>query len=384
MKQEFGFTWGWKIFSYTASAIFAIVGVGMSCVVVASGQPVLLLISIPLFFAAVYMLISTGKYKLTITENEIFETGIFTTIVIHITDIDSFKIDGKTLTIRPRQNGQKRIRINGYQYLENNELLISWLYSGFDDFNQKAYIKETEEIRNNADFGVTDEEKAATFKRARLIAQVYNALSVGFLAAPFINTHLWLNTTMLLYPFVGVLLLFLHKGVIRMESTGKTTNYPYISLGLIMPSLCLAAVTFTRYEVISYANLWIPVLVIGVILFVLLNEANKKSFGDAYKSQFVHIVIIIVFYVFGSAVIINCDFDRSVPTIATAKVIKQFKTTNKITTYSLTLSPWGDRRQPEDVLVTTSVYKQVSPGEVVRVNIKSGFFKMPWFYVEKK
>ncbi|MFC0517516.1 hypothetical protein ACFFGT_25110 [Mucilaginibacter angelicae] len=382
MEQEFGLARGWKIFSYVASVLFVIVAIGMSYGVLADGKPVLLAFSIPLFFGSVYMLISTRKYKLTVSDSQIAETGVFTTIVIQRTDIEGFKIDGNILTVLPRQKGQKKIRINGYQYLENNHRLINWLNYQFDELNERAYVKETEEILSNPDFGFTDQEKAARFKQARLVARIYNIISFGFLITPYIDGSIVLNTIMLIYPFAGILLLFLYNGIIRMDTRGKT-NYPYITFGLIMPSLCLTIIAFNTYEVLGYANIWIPVLVIGAVLFVLLNEANKKALGEKYKSQFLPIIMVIVFYVFGAAVIINCDFDRSAPVSTTAKVVKQFKTTGKIVTYSLTLSPWGIRQHNEDVNIPGSLYHNIAPGDIVQVNVKKGFLRIPWFYISK-
>lgn len=180
MEQEFGLARGWKIFSYIASVLFVIVAIGMSYGVFVDGKPVLLAFSIPLFFGSVYMLISTWKYKLTVSDSQIAETGVFTTIVIQRADIEGFKIDGNILTVLPRQKGEKKIRINGYQYLENNHRLINWLNYQFDELGHKEYVKETEEILSNPDFGFTDEEKAARFKQARLVARIYNIISFGF------------------------------------------------------------------------------------------------------------------------------------------------------------------------------------------------------------
>lgn len=382
MEQEFGLSRGWKIFSYIASGIFVIVAIGMSYGVFVDGKPVLLAFSIPLFLGSVYMLISTRKYKLTVSDSQITETGVFTTIVIQRTDIDGFKIDGNILTVLPRQKGDKKIRINGYQYLENHHRLINWLNYQFDELGHKEYVKETEEILSNPDFGFTDEEKAAKFKKARLVARVYNIISFGFLITPYIDDSIVLHIIMLIYPFVGILLLYLNNGIIRMDTRGKT-NYPYITFGLIIPSLCLTIIAFNTYEVLGYANIWIPVLVIGAVLFVLLSEANKKILGEKYKSQFLSIIIVIVFYVFGASVVINCDFDRSAPINTTAKVVKQFKTTGKIITYSLTLSPWGSRQRDEDVNIPGLLYHRISPGDTVQVNVKKGFLRIPWFYISK-
>jgi hypothetical protein len=336
MEQEFGLARGWKIFSYIASALFIFVAIGMSYGVFADGKPVLLAFSIPLFFGSVYMLISTWKYKLTVSDSQITETGVFTTIVIQRADIEGFKIDGNILTVLPRQKGEKKIRINGYQYLENNHRLINWLNYQFDELNEKAYAKETEEILSNPDFGFTHAEKATAFKQARLMARIYNLISFGFITTLYLNGSIILNAIMLIYPFIGILILFLNRGTVQLDTPSKS-NYPNIGFGLVMPPLFLTILALIRYEILNSANIWVPALVIGAVLFGLFIQVNKNAGGEVYRGQFLIVIIIIVCYAFGGTVIINCDFDRSVPVTATAKVVKQFKTTGKVNTYSLTL-----------------------------------------------
>ncbi|QEM08823.1 hypothetical protein [Mucilaginibacter rubeus] len=382
MEQEFSLARGWKIFCYIACVLFIAAAVGMSYGVLIEGKPVLLAYSIPFFIWSVYMLIRIWKYKLIISDRQITEIHAFTTIVIHRTDIEAFRIDGNILTIFPRQKGQKKIRINGYRYLGNYRGLINWLSYQFNELNHLAYVKETQEILANPDFGFTTGEKAVKFKRARLITRVYNVISFGFIATPYIDGNITVNSIMLIYPFVGILILFLNRGVILLDTTAKS-NHPNIGLGLVMPPLCMAIIVLLRYEVLDYARVWMPALVIGAVLFGLFSRVNKNTAGETYKSQYILIVIIIACYAFGGTIIINCDLDRSVPAITTAKVESQFKTTEKVTTYTLTLGPWGHRKQNEDVDIPGSLYKTISPGDIVNVNVKKGFFNIPWFYISR-
>jgi hypothetical protein len=51
------------------------------------------------------------------------------------------------------------------------------------------------------------------------------------------------------------------------------------------------------------------------------------------------------------------------------------------TRYSLVLGPWGPRSSSDSVDVSQRVYERVEEGSDVRVVLRDGRFRMPWFYV---
>jgi hypothetical protein len=385
MEQEFGLKQGWKIFLYITGAIFFIGSLLAFYFSLVEHAPLLVVIYIPILLFSIYFLLGARKCKIIISDYKIVDVGVFTTKQLHIEEVKGYKNDGQNLIIVPYTRRNKPIRIAGYNQLADHDQLLFWVDVHFEDIALSEYHAEIHEINNNPEFGITDEDRESRFKKAKWISRSYNILSVFFVVGVYLfgaeNSHLF-NVPMLVYPFIGILLLFLNKGVIKIETKEKS-RYPYIGIGLILSSMSIVIKAIMSYQITDYHNFWIPCVVVGAILFALLNKVNVKASGAIDKNQILMIILITSACAYGVPVIVNCDFDTSAATVAPVTILDQHKLTGKITTYVLTVGPWGTHTEANDVDVSQWLYSEVSPGDKVNVNIKRGSLKIPWFYISR-
>jgi hypothetical protein len=384
MEQEFSLKKGWKIFSYIASSLFFIGSILAFYFAFAERKPELVFIYIPILLFSVYFLMATIKCKIVISDYKIMDVGVFTTKQLFIEEIKGYGDDGQNITVFSRIKGKKKILIGGYKKLEGCNELLFWLNHNLKDITQDERMAEALEINNNPDFGITYEQRENRFKVAKRISRGYNILSVGFIVGAYFswNAHHLFTLLMLLYPFFGVLILFLNKGIIKIE-TRPNSNYPNISMGLIFSSFFMLIRSIVGYQINDYHNFWGPCLLVGVVLFALLNKTNVRPSGAIDKGQILAIILITSAYAYGGPVIVNCDFDASVNAVVPVTILDQHKLSGKITTYILTVGPWGKHTQSNDVDVSRSLYQEVSPGDRVNVNIKRGSLRIPWFYISR-
>lgn len=87
-------------------------------------------------------------------------------------------------------------------------------------------------------------------------------------------------------------------------------------------------------------------------------------------------------WAFGAVVHANALLDRGTPWAFTrVEVLRKRESHGKTTTYTLTVGPWGPRRDRNDLHVPAGLYREVEVGGAVCVGLRPGGLRMPWYWV---
>jgi hypothetical protein len=84
---------------------------------------------------------------------------------------------------------------------------------------------------------------------------------------------------------------------------------------------------------------------------------------------------------YGAPAMVDIRFDGSAPQPFRATVNSMFVTHGKSTSYTLRLAPWGPKTEENPVSVSSSLYRQVSPGNEVCIALHRGALGLAWYEV---
>lgn len=82
---------------------------------------------------------------------------------------------------------------------------------------------------------------------------------------------------------------------------------------------------------------------------------------------------------YGAPAMIDVRFDTSEAQPIHSLVSSMYVSRGKSTTYHLRLPPWGPRTQPNTVTVSDSLYRRLTPGDPVCIDLRGGALQVPWF-----
>jgi hypothetical protein len=217
---------------------------------------------------------------------------------------------------------------------------------------------------------------ALAWRRAKLLnaAVMVTMLWAVFFPRPY---HLALLANVAI-ELSAMTLLLCNRGVYAVDS-GRNEATPSLGLTLFGPGMALALRMFLDTNLLP-GQLSIVFAVAGAaVLTYLLAQADdgrRRSgvIGLAFLLQMP--------LAWGLAVYANTALDRSQSQTFQSRVLKKFVERNKVTTYELTLSPWGPQQEVARSSVPRAVYDQVKLGGEVRVQLRAGSLGMPWFEID--
>ena len=129
-------------------------------------------ISLCLMAFGIYFLKETIDSRLIITEYSIKSETTFRNREILLKDIKGYKTDEQFISIVPKNQGEKSIKISSY--VGNYHELVIWIQENFIDLYAENELKEESEIMTNNQYGNNKEEREANFKQAKNVARIIN------------------------------------------------------------------------------------------------------------------------------------------------------------------------------------------------------------------
>ncbi len=217
-------------------------------------------------------------------------------------------------------------------------------------------------------------------EQARIWAFILNGLGwatgawVAFYPRPFALAA----AVAVAVPVVAVLSMRFFPGVMKFEPK-KGTRTPAIFHAFLVPLCGLLLAALLGVSVLEWRHFWAPFAVLSATLFALTLVYAEDV--RAKLSVSIPVLLFCLLYGAGATLTLNRAFDGSVPTTYQAQVMSKRVSRGKSTTYYLEISPWGPKKEPDDVDVPKSVYNAHATGDTVRVTVKAGGFGIPWFYV---
>jgi hypothetical protein len=187
----------------------------------------------------------------------------------------------------------------------------------------------------------------------------------------------------LIYPLVGIALVFLSKGAIKLISDDKNRLNGSINLGFIISIIFMAFKSIDAYNLFQSDNFWLPFSIIIVIIILLFYLIDINPIDERRRVDAVILFMVGVLYSYGATKEINCGFDISSPHIYNAVILGKREYHGRHNSYYFTLSPWGALYTANEVEDNSGIYDRVKIGDTVKVNFKQGLFNIPWFIVTK-
>ncbi len=83
-------------------------------------------------------------------------------------------------------------------------------------------------------------------------------------------------------------------------------------------------------------------------------------------------------YSFGLAIVVDTLLDNTQPTAYTVPVTGKHSVSGKSTSYYLELAPWGPTQEPNEIKVSSSLYRDTSSGEIVCLALHPGRLHAAW------
>jgi len=197
-----------------------------------------------------------------------------------------------------------------------------------------------------------------------------------------LNIQHWILTGVLLvFPLLGVYIMFYTKGIVRFFAKIHSSAYHSLYAGIAICEACLIAKANSNATLVSDDGLLWPVIIAGTIFSVISLFVIAKWVRSELLSQLFFIVLFAFGYGLGSVLVINYSFDTSKEQVIPAIVKNRYTTQNKSASYMLTLNEWGSYNKTEDIEVSNEFYNTINVGDSLRVHLKQGALHLPWFVI---
>jgi len=342
-------------------------------------QPALLII--PLLFIAIAGLIIANviRRKVIVYDDSIITINLFSTKEMAFNDIKGCRIGQKFLALE--SNSGEKITINNYSDLSGSSELESWMKNKFEDLDAIDLKHNEEQVLQDTTLGYTIEDRERKLKTAKQIALAYNIVGFAVFALVFFGRGYPIVIMGLFYPLLGIIIMASGKGLIKFVGNSKRSVIAFLMLGVMIPVATMLVVVISDYQVFTYNNLWLPIIIAAITLFALLYFTGLNRSISYLASQIIFMSVLSVLYAFAGVTSVNCTFDKSAPVIYNAKVLDHRIESGKHTSYLLTLSEWGPMHQQKEEDVGRRLYQKVSIGDTVKVYFRPGLLNAPWYYI---
>lgn len=320
------------------------------------------------------------KAKLILFQDKLIIIGFKKKKEMYINDIEGYRVlENGMIVIVPKNKDLKEIKF--INIFEKKEEIAEWFDKNLQNLSLEAYQAEEKEILNNDQISLYEEERKQKLEQARKIAKWggYAVLLLAFWA--FIHPYPYkiMCLVFALCPWIGILLLQKYKGIIVLDSDRQSAR-PNVAIFFFVPAGVLAVRAMLDWNILTYENLWIPVIAVTIVTFtVLLNviKEQKKKWG----------VVIILFlflgaYGYGVTICANGLLDTSMPEKYEAVILKKYKSSGKSKSYKFKLTPWGPCMEENTADVSSNIYSMHEVGDTVSVYLFKGALSIPWFIVK--
>lgn len=317
--------------------------------------------------------------KFVIAVDRVYLISMIHRRTLYLNQIKGWREADREFHIFPHDESLKKIRVSTY-FKESSEIRY-FLTAHFPNLDIEEAKLEEEGIIKNEAFGSTEETRRLRLEQARKAARYteWFGWAVALWMFLFPRPYLLSISAGIIYPWIAIGICFLHRGLICGDGKKNSAHPSVITTFTVVP-LMVALRAVLDINMLSYANGWVLMAIIAVVMFILYQiPTGGFSFGTTSKYVNVFLIPIITFvYGFGIVTLTNVLADQSKPTIYPTEVVNKRVSNGKTTTYHLELKKWGDLEEDEEVNVTRSEYETILVGDHVDVYQYSGLFNMPW------
>lgn len=330
------------------------------------------------------IIINVVRRKVIINKEGIIYTGLFSTRKLPLQEIRGYRVSSKTIIIESASAEYSRIYIGNYIDFANSNDLLKWVIANLKDLNAEDLATARQQMLEDFDLGNSPEGREQKYKRAKAYAIGYNIISVltGFILL-FVSSA-FSNITMLLLPWIGVLVLFSNKGLIKLFGVSSRSIFPHIIIGVILPSFFLLMKSLKSYNLLGLEHIWLPALLAAAVFIVPLYLRGINPAAGNTTGQIIFMLVAVLIYGFGGVRLANCAFDMHEAQLHQAAVLRRWRSTGKGKGFFIELSPWGPQTKKTSVEINRQLYENIIKGDTVIVRLKPGLLQIPWYWVEQR
>lgn len=383
MEEEYIISPGMKIFYGLLAAGAVITGLVLLAQFKPGTPVVLVILPFVLMAAAALIFVNLDRKKVILSETSIRCVSLFSTKELDITAIKGCRVGSKTMYLVPLSADDPAMVIGNWQDLGDSEALAKWVRATFKDLDQVDLDKSQKEVMQDPAWGATEAERRKNLDDIRYTSWAYNGLGFLLCMTAIAVSGKVVTLLLLIYPLLGVALLFSNKGMIKFISGANRSVTAPMAIGAALPGLVLLGKSMEGYALLSLDHLWLPALGVSAVLFVVFYIRGICSWIGPVLPQVIFMAVVALLYGFGGVREVNCVFDGSRPQEYHARVLDRRAQGVRGSSYYLTLGRWGPVSEEKEVEVQREIYHAVEIDDMVKVELRAGVLGIPWVVVTK-
>jgi len=272
------------------------------------------------------------------------------------------------------KDGRKSISIiNSFQ---QDDDLRAW-FQQLTDLDEVDRKKLLDEIAQQQDLGATPEERLYALKRAKDWNVILSAVAIAAAVGLYFGSLPMRQLSAVALVLVPAAMLYLVRSQPLLYTVFKPKHDPRtdISLPLAAGAALLLGgrgVAFVSRIPLALLTIFIVLVFVWALLPAL--RGNPLSWGSLTL-----LTIFAGMYGIGLAMTADTLADRSPAVNYAATIAGKHISRGKSTTYYLDLAPWGPVQHRNQLSVSQSMYRNISPGEVVCLELRSGALHAAWY-----
>ncbi|WP_299469545.1 PH domain-containing protein [Mucilaginibacter sp.] len=342
----------------------------------------MIIFSVLMLTGGILLALYTFKRRVVISDTSIAVRGLFGTRELPNSLVKGYRVKDKAIFIYANQQGVRGLMINDYISIGNSTELIESLSLHYSDLNELDRQNDLKIILQDAELGNTEGERLDEFKKAKKIALIYNAggIAIFVLSIVLLRTQSKVDTILVLWPLIGIVLLIKSKGLIKLV-TKTSSAYPCIIWGMYISGIVALIKSLVDYSILRGDHVWLPFVLVGILVSIVLYFKGWDRSKSALWGQGLAVIFIAFIYSYSFAVIINCNLDNSAPQSFPVTITDKSSGGKSTTVYHVKLSSWAMNDIPSEVKISREFYNQAFIGANVHIQVKKGLFKIPWYYI---
>lgn len=360
------------------------------------GMPLLWLLEKPLpLFMALYRALPLGLAllflygmveaiwgRIIIAPDGITEVSVLGRRQLAWVEVRGYRISSNYLWLLPTDTRKRSVKIG--LLTEEITKITDWITEYYPNLGPTA--AQAEAVPELVPFAAPETQTAHDLQlaEAQQTARLLNYASwvaaawLLFYPAPYQSAI----TASLLLPLAAIVAQWFYPGLLRPDEPDASPA-PALGVALIIPGAAL----FTRM-MLDVALVSTPAIqpwafsVGGSFALLLVLGSRKHLFGrNAGFSQGFIILMAAVVYGYSAPVAYNVAFDAGTPTDYTPTLLTKHINPDELPGFKAQVQPWGPFSSATELSVGRAYYRQLKPGDQVRVRLMQGGLGIPWFKV---
>lgn len=325
--------------------------------------------------------------KVVTTDSYILSINAINTRKLRVEEIQGYKRGRNYVFVYPKKRVFKK-KLKFSNYLSNVWEIENWLNSHSHNLDTLEQDREVKEFYKSTEFGFNDHDKERALKKAKKTTRIVNAISVilTITAIIFKDYKIISAIVLICIPLIIISIVFYYKGLIKYadKEEDETTIYPSVFWGIAAPIFLLFLIIIFTIDIFNTYNLWLPLLLLAIVIFILFIVGSKEYQVKSKKSYGKLIMLLLISLMYSHILIIflNVTLDESKAIIYKSKVLEKNISKGKTTSYSLIFDIKELNVVKEKFNVSSSVYNKVNVKDSVVFLLKEGLLNIPYYNIK--